>query len=1059
MTPKKLQSIFAAFAVALTMLPCTSASAEDTPVRYERVMSADEITSLSRYIIVGCPGGCTPDEAEYVTMVDYGTSSDDYTVGYRGAIALKCDENGILSLEEGSSAAPLSFSFAADTKGGYTLMTDDTYCLNGVYATGAKSYTLSYASSKGLPVLIRNYIAHVSSWTPVFRSDGYVCFKTSKDSVTGCIRLHHQANNGGTAVFSCGPINDSYIDLPDDGSLTYDNLDPDNIPVKTYLYREVCTHENAAYTAEKTGTCSEHGNTAYYYCSDCGSYLAEDKKTRITLDDTVLPFADHTNTVFTEAAKATCTEHGNIAYTYCADCGNYFEGNSTVNKISPSDIYTVTANHSYSDGVCSVCGNHALTGRFNRYGTTGDGSRYVFAAEYNGKMYTMGSMSEKGMKAAETEQIDTDILAASSETAAVAEEIPCNGQSGEYIKIGENYLKNASGTLTLAPGTESATLWAGTWGYNASGDYSYYLYDASGSAQICLVTDEEEPYFSLCETADAAHIASRMYGEMCRHPDGLVHTDGIEPTCINDGLAENWYCGTCGSYFSDAEGLNIIADGNTTLLAHGPVDADNDGLCDSCGKSMPVYTKVTSDADIVMGGKYILVSDFGDDCYYVLKKPDTKLSSSITELGIEMAAARIYAEEDGSFDFNEVSSKKALSVELDFACEFSDVEEETIRYALQTPVNNKILNLESYGGFCLAEYAKYGWRIALNEDATVKLADVYDNIWENGDGLLRVYRLTEPDSISRVFFSASDKSEHITKEGSVITSHPVCLYRLTDSGTVNDTEYTLIDAKSGINKNNIALPSENAVNMSNVTGISAALKKTAIESYVTDAGSSEKIHMNISVNITASDFIAADEKTGTGGKITYSLTPMLNVTTESDPDGTEYEISNDALDGSPITVTLYAGGVETQQIIHIRHDGTKEYFYPEWSEEVMQNGEKAFTQRWDSNGNMYVTFEITEFSEIVLLDTPERDSFSISGYDEKSQTVTVSCTKDGEYILIFADYEKEALNCIQFDFPACKAGTNELPLPKGLSLSAGDKIFLWDNLKTIQPLCGAYTIK
>ena len=201
---------------------------------------------------------------------------------------------------------------------------------------------------------------------------------------------------------------------------------------------------------------------------------------------------------------------------------------------------------------------------------------------------------------------------------------------------------------------------------------------------------------------------------------------------------------------------------------------------------------------------------------------------------------------------------------------------------------------------------------------------------------------------------------------------------------------------------------------------------------------------------------------GAGASITYTISPKVNVATDSNPTGTAYDIPDTAFDGSPMKVMLYTGGINPQQIVHIKQDGTKEYFYPEGSEKVVQNGEKAFTMSMDSNKNTYVTLTVTEFSDIKLLETPETPEtyeFSISDYDEKMGTVMVSCAEAGEYALIFADYEKDRLNDMKMEVLDFEAGLNPVPLPKELTISSGDKIFLWENMETIKPLCEAYTIK
>ena len=34
----------------------------------------------------------------------------------------------------------------------------------------------------------------------------------------------------------------------------------------------------------------------------------------------------------------------------------------------------------------------------------------------------------------------------------------------------------------------------------------------------------------------------------------------------------------------------------------------------------------------------------------------------------------------------------------------------------------------------------------------------------------------------------------------------------------------------------------------------------------------------------------------------------------------------------------------------------------------------------------------------------------------------------------------------------------DVKIPEDVTLDAGDKIFLWENLKTLRPLCSAYTV-
>ena len=1079
MKVKKFLCIFTMITMLVTMLPSLPAAAYvDSAVHFKRVTSSDELVVGANYMIVGYD----ENDGKYYAMKDE-LNSEMNSAGRHSITPLKDNGDGTVSfLEEYSSSEyPLVMSFSKNyvtENDKYSFITSRGGYLNAYYATPSKTYDFENNYSKSLPVDGRN---GVSQWELIFREDGTVLFKTTKtiNSVeqSSYIRFFHYTSGSMTnPAFSGGLISDNNIDLDGTG-LTTGGLTEDNIPVNTYLYKEVCTHDEAGLTHydAKESTCLEQGNIEYYYCSNCCGYLKADKTTEIKLADTVLPLAVHANTTFVPAKEPTCQAHGNIDYTYCADCKQYFEGNSTENQIEEKDAIIASVNHSYVDGVCRFCGSEPEQAYFDRNAcTTGNGYRYIFVAEYDGKFYAMGEKTEKGMKATVVTEAAVGKLAASTESAVFTEEVSY-GESIKatgsntyytpvYIKVGQNYLKNNSLTLTLDPFKDTATYWYSKNEYDASGNYVNYLSDdPNNSARICLVTDDGEPYFSMCETTDDTHISAYRYGELCSHPGGLRHMPRVEPTCTKDGSIEYWHCDDCG-YFSDALGLNAISDTDIPILADGAKDSDNDGICDLCGKPMPVYTKVTSADEIVMGNQYILVSEVAGS-HYVLTMPEPDKDGYYYDLGIEMAAKSITPEADGSIKFNKARSKDAIVMKLDFACECSDLDQGTVRYALRTTAGKNVLNLESYGNFLLTDRAKYGWRIALNDGGSAKMSNAYDESLENwsaGSGKLCVYKHWDKDFKERVFFSSSDKEAHTTENTDNITKWPVYLYRLTETGTINGGlhTYTLNDAKSTVSQSqSVTVPSKSAAEISNISGVSQALTKDAINGFVTQAAIEENVRMNVVVGITASAYTAADKETGAGASITYTISPKVNIATDSNPDGISYDIPDTAFDGSPMKVMLYTGGIEPQQIVHIKQNGTKEYFYPEWSEEVMKNGEKSFTQSWDSNENMYVTLAVTEFSDIKLLETPETYEFSISDYDKKMGTVMVSCAEAGEYALIFADYEKDRLNDMKMEVLDFEAGLNPVPLPKELTISSGDKIFLWENIENIQPLCEAYTIK
>ena len=78
-------------------------------------------------------------------------------------------------------------------------------------------------------------------------------------------------------------------------------------------------------TAYKAPTCGAAGNEAYNYCADCQKYFKDGDK---NLYDDATHFAiaalTHRSATKTAAVAPTCEAGGNLAYWYCADCGNYY---------------------------------------------------------------------------------------------------------------------------------------------------------------------------------------------------------------------------------------------------------------------------------------------------------------------------------------------------------------------------------------------------------------------------------------------------------------------------------------------------------------------------------------------------------------------------------------------------------------------------------------------------------------------------------------------------------------------------------------------------------------
>ena len=94
-------------------------------------------------------------------------------------------------------------------------------------------------------------------------------------------------------------------------------------------YGKFDTHNHPAAkvtsTAATAPTCGSKGNQAYSYCADCHKYFKDGDK-NLYDDATHFDIAalTHRSATKTAAVTPTCEAGGNLAYWYCADCGNYY---------------------------------------------------------------------------------------------------------------------------------------------------------------------------------------------------------------------------------------------------------------------------------------------------------------------------------------------------------------------------------------------------------------------------------------------------------------------------------------------------------------------------------------------------------------------------------------------------------------------------------------------------------------------------------------------------------------------------------------------------------------
>ena len=605
-------------------------------------------------------------------------------------------------------------------------------------------------------------------------------------------------------------------------------------------------------------------------------------------------------------------------------------------------------------------------------------------------------------------------------------------------------------------------------------------------------TPTESGKYTFSVTAECAdRITSKEFNLTVLPEGGCLHEEltcipGTAATCMKDGVANYYYCSFCERYYKDEQCQKQIWDIEYALKAELKTavmhtDENNDGVCDFCNKPMPVFLKVTDEKDIVYGGTYIFVAEIGGK-YYALKVPPEDGKTGERRYRNIMGVAEIMPDANGEFVFNSLVAAEAMMLKTEFAAECGPLDAGKPRYGLSTVFENARYGLMGdYDVYNMYpnEPAKYGYRIALEPDKTAKIASVYNECWNVGSdgksggkgedilpyGILRTFDMNYNEKNTKFMTMQTESYYNGEKQlysGAQMTQYPIYLYKMTVRGTAGGKNYTVSDSQNNVNISELPgmLSNYQGLGLSNVSGLTNAVNVAFITDTVanvqTDATALDtRAYADISVN----GYTAVTDEKGNeiATSITYSVTPHLSV---ADADGAEissYEITDESLNGAELTVSLHTGGIEPQQVIHYKKDGAKEFFYPEYSESAI-NGAKTFEYESDGRGGGFVTIRITDFSDIKILAEAEPETDYAIRYDGK--TLAIDCEKGGAYTIAFVSYDTGGkMTTVKTLTAELNAGVNsDVKIPEDVTLDAGDKIFLWENLKTLRPLCDAFTI-
>ncbi len=155
----------------------------------------------------------------------------------------------------------------------------------------------------------------------------------------------------------------------------------------TWVLNNNCSHSNVAYSPEVPATCHEAGTMAYYQCSSCNTYFADQGlSTILTWEQILIPRMEHDYAGNATVVPPTCTTEGYTLHT-CKLCGESYTSDPTPSaghsfttttteptcttegsvshlctlcNYSYQESATPALGHIYENGICSLCGRPDL---------------------------------------------------------------------------------------------------------------------------------------------------------------------------------------------------------------------------------------------------------------------------------------------------------------------------------------------------------------------------------------------------------------------------------------------------------------------------------------------------------------------------------------------------------------------------------------------------------------------------------------------------------------------------------------------------------------------------
>ena len=345
-------------------------------------------------------------------------------------------------------------------------------------------------------------------------------------------------------------------------------------------------HKLGSLVAAKAASCEQSGNLAYYQCSSCKKYFADEDATT-EIDDVVIPAFGHTWAVATNA-WTWATDYSSVELNLVCTSNAAHTTHVTLDDIDIDDSNAPTCtqdgDYTYSVSLTKQALEQKLAnGKLaDSVGATLSDSKQVTRPmtghNYEGQDWLPDGSGNHYQECANGCGINSAAVPCTTQLAWNDEQhyqecTVCHEQTEKESHDGDEIGKDGIGHWIVCDkqGCEGKAAYTRHEYGTVYGSDGTHHWDKCKDTGCNYENEESKSTHSVDEwlVGDGIHVGEcEICGEDMSGEHNLSHVNGRDVTCTENGIVEHWYCDVCDTNFRNGDGTDEVDDVVITAQGH-----------------------------------------------------------------------------------------------------------------------------------------------------------------------------------------------------------------------------------------------------------------------------------------------------------------------------------------------------------------------------------------------------------------------------------------------------------------------------------------------------------